>query len=295
VTHHTRNPIKRHGELPLGHFTSIPNELVRDTELSQHAYRLAIVIRSHANGYEVSLKSLAQMLGWCPKRTKKARDELVAARWLVIREYKTARGTRACEEYHLNVSRKFTEEEAARLDHAVTIYNHHVPEDGLEHRASGPTPIGRETRPPWGEPPYTHGADGRTKEYESEDQGEKTKGENESHGDSHPGDDWLSDHRTNSRGLEDANDEWSQALARSRDKPADPVPEKYYTMREWKEIEATGGLEAYEAMRAASTEDAEGVPVRPTAAPDSPGCWGCRTGGRDACSLHSPNLHSVSV
>lgn len=64
MTRHIRNPIKWHGDAPRDHFTMIPNELARDTELSLYAYRIAIVIRTHAEDYEVSAASLAKMWGW---------------------------------------------------------------------------------------------------------------------------------------------------------------------------------------------------------------------------------------
>jgi hypothetical protein len=120
-TYHKRNPIKRHGDTPLAHFTIIPNELARDTDLSMHAYRAAIVIRTHADGYELSSVSLAESQRWGRARTRDALRELTEARWLVIRPYKTADGKRAFEEYHVHAARKFTPEESATLAEPVIL------------------------------------------------------------------------------------------------------------------------------------------------------------------------------
>lgn len=282
--YHVRNPIKRHGDTPRDHFTIVPNELVRDTELSNHAYRVASVIRSHAEDYEVSVKSLAEMLGWGRVRTREALQELVATRWLAIRRYKTASGTRAFEEYHLNVSRKFTEPEAAEYHQTITLPagRTHDLNQGTSHDLNQITPMTSVGSPPCPEPSHPHDPSQVTKEYESEDQGENTKGEN------HSGRQALT------AGLEDEDDGWFGALASSRADAAYPPPEKKtYTMREWKEIEAAGGVEAYEAMRAASQDDHDSVLGRRGDAADT--CWGCRTNGRDACSVHSRHLHPVSA
>jgi hypothetical protein len=62
-------------------------------------------------------------------------------------------------------------------------------------------------------------------------------------------------------GWVDEDDGWPQALATSQADTADPPPEKTRSMREWKEIEAAGGVEAYEATRAASQDDQAAFPV----------------------------------
>ncbi len=121
MTHHLRNPIKWHGDTPRNHFTMIPNELARDTELSLYAYRTAIVIRTHAEGYEVSAASLAGMFGWHRDTAGKALQQLVDTRWLVIRTYATSEGKRVFDEYHVHASRKFTEAEVETLSQPVTL------------------------------------------------------------------------------------------------------------------------------------------------------------------------------
>jgi hypothetical protein len=231
------------------------------------------------------VKSLAEMLGWGRARTKAALQELVAARWLAIRECKTASGTRAFEEYHLNISRKFTESEAAEYNQSITLptgrihdLNEHTPHD--LNQVTLMNSVGSPPWPEWGHPDDTSQV---TKEYESEDQGKNTRGENHSR------------MQTLMAAWEDEDDEWSRALTTSRAYVADPPPEKKtYTMRQWKEIEAAGGVEAFEAMRAASQDDQDSVLGRPRDATDTVRCWGCRTNGRDACALHSHHLHPVS-
>lgn len=121
MTRHVRNPIRRHGGTPQDNFTIVPNELARETNLTPYAYQLAIVIRSHADGYEVSKKSLAETLGWKRDTVSKAMDELVAERWLAKSKYETANGTRAFEEYHLNAHGRFTEEEATEFNRTVVL------------------------------------------------------------------------------------------------------------------------------------------------------------------------------
>ena len=145
--YHNRNPIRRHGETPAAHFTIIPNELARDTDLSMHAYRAAIVIRTHADGYELSSLSLAESQGWGRARTRAALRELVEAHWLVIRPYKTAGGTRAFEEYHVHAARKFTPQESATLAEPVILSS-----PGLAQTKPlvpcGPTPWSGSDQPP---------------------------------------------------------------------------------------------------------------------------------------------------
>jgi hypothetical protein len=120
MTHYTKNPIVRHGTLE-SHFTMLPNELVRDATLSHHAHRIAVVLRSHNTGYQVSAASLAKEYGWGRDTTAKALRELIEARWLVIRRYQNASGGRVFDEYHVDVSARFTEEESAALSCPVTL------------------------------------------------------------------------------------------------------------------------------------------------------------------------------
>jgi len=119
--HHIRNPIRVHGDTPYAHFTIVPNELARDTELSNHAYRAAIVIRTHADGFEISTVSLAKSQGWGRTRTRDALQELSEARWLAIQPYQTTDGKRAFEEYHLHAARKFSPQESAELTEPVIL------------------------------------------------------------------------------------------------------------------------------------------------------------------------------
>lgn len=162
TTYHQRNPIKRHGDNPGEHFTQVPNELVRDTALGLHAYRLAIVIRSHADGFEVSAASLAKDIGWHRDTAAKALRELVAARWLAIRPYRTLEGNRAFDEYHVHVSRRFTPTEAEQYSTPVV----------LGHAHSVGTPMPTEQAPPCLPDRHPHACGVGTKEHHLEDQSE---------------------------------------------------------------------------------------------------------------------------
>lgn len=176
MTHHVRNPIKWHGEKPTSHFTIIPNELARDAALSSYGYRIAVVIRTHAEGYEVSCASLAAMHRWGRGRTGKALEELIAARWLAKRTYETVDGNRIYDEYHVHESRRFSEEESAELNQRVVI-------------TAGPGPnensiMSPSDTPGCAEQHHPDGARRDIKENQQEDQPEN-KEEN------HPTDCWI--------------------------------------------------------------------------------------------------------
>jgi hypothetical protein len=166
--HHFRNPIRRHGATPRGHFTIIPNELARDTELSMHAYRAAIVIRTHADGYELSTASIAESQGWGRPRTRAALQELTEARWLAIRPFKTAKGQRAFEEYHVHVARKFNPEEAAAIADPVIL----LP------GSTQTNPLAPTEPTPWPDPDQPPGLAQSTEEDHLEDQ-QENKQENQ--------------------------------------------------------------------------------------------------------------------
>ncbi len=134
---HIRNPIVRIGESPTEHFVMIPNALARDVILSNHAFRLAIILRTHADGWEVSAKSLAEDLGWSRTTVSNALKELVEAKLLAIRKVRTHGGTRAYEEYFVPVSRRFTEEEMADLNVVVKL-----PPKGAPHENTDMPPAG---------------------------------------------------------------------------------------------------------------------------------------------------------
>lgn len=121
MTLHIRNPIKRHGDNPSAQFVMIPNELARDPELSNHAYRIAIEMRSHAQDFEVSAAAIAKAHGWGRARVKQALDELAASGWLAVRRCVNAAGNRVFDEYHLNVARRFTPEELIEWSRPVIM------------------------------------------------------------------------------------------------------------------------------------------------------------------------------
>lgn len=106
-----RNAIRQMGNKPMGDFTVILNEFARDVELSHTARSVMLLLCSHADGYEVSAKSIAASMGVKnPAAIRKALDELDARRWLAI---KRLPGNR--REYWMHRSRRFTEAEHAEL------------------------------------------------------------------------------------------------------------------------------------------------------------------------------------
>lgn len=119
--YHKRNPIKRHGQNPTEHFTMVPNEMFREGALTAYAVHLALYIRSHADGFEISQRSLANNLKIRHETVRKYLRELTASGWLAISEYKTANGKRAYEEYHVHAARRFTDDEMTRYNRTVIL------------------------------------------------------------------------------------------------------------------------------------------------------------------------------
>lgn len=121
MTIHIRNPIKKHGKNPSAHFAMIPNDLARDTTLSNYAYRMAIEIRSHTEDFEISVAGFAKDHGWGRGRAADALAELVTTRWLALRRYVNDAGNRIFDEYHLHITRQFTDDESSALNTSVTV------------------------------------------------------------------------------------------------------------------------------------------------------------------------------
>jgi hypothetical protein len=117
---HRRNPIVRHGDLN-SNFVQIPNELARDSVLSHHAYRIAIALRTHKGGFEVSAKSLADTYSWGRPRIAQAFNELEEAGWLAVQRHVNAEGHRVFDQYHVHVSRRFTPNEMAQYGRTMTL------------------------------------------------------------------------------------------------------------------------------------------------------------------------------
>lgn len=95
--------------------------MFRGSALSPYAVHLAPVIRSHADGYEISQRSLADSLGWRRETVRKYLGELITSGWLAVCEYKTAAGKRAFDEYHVHASRRFTDGEMAKYNRMVAL------------------------------------------------------------------------------------------------------------------------------------------------------------------------------
>lgn len=115
-----RNPIVRRGKVGKK-FVQIPNELARDESLSHYAYRIAIVLRTHHSGWQVSANSLVKTYGCSRGTVAKALAELVKAGWLGIRRFENERGNRVFDEYHIDMAGRFSPEEMAEFDDPVVV------------------------------------------------------------------------------------------------------------------------------------------------------------------------------
>ncbi len=175
VNHYIRNPIKRHGDLPESHFTQVSNSLVREQELSNHAYRIALVLRSHAHDFQVSAASLAKTFRWHRDTVAKALRELQDARWLAVRRIQTPDGNRIYDEYHVHLARQFTDAEMADLCRPLTLAGDAAPGTG------SPPPLYQAAPCPVVSHPPDH-SEG-TKEEQIEDQSEQ---KSEDHSSTHP-------------------------------------------------------------------------------------------------------------
>ncbi len=145
-----RNPIRWHGRRATDHYTSIPNDLARDEQLLNYprAYALAVVIRSHKEGFEVSAQSLSEMTGWSRNTVSKALGQLVECRWLAKTTYLNADGNRAFDEYHLHATRQFTESEHREWNRDVSL-NYGPLKDQLAELADEYALVGAAPEPDW--------------------------------------------------------------------------------------------------------------------------------------------------
>jgi hypothetical protein len=78
-------------------------------------------MRTHADGFEVSMNSFAVDYEWGRARVAEAFAELVDAGWLAIRRYVNGKGNRVYDEYHFDVSRRFTPEEIAEYGSTIML------------------------------------------------------------------------------------------------------------------------------------------------------------------------------
>jgi hypothetical protein len=124
---HIANPIEHHGYKPTRNFAPLVNDLIRDGSISSDAFRVLSLLLSHDCGWQESANEIAKRFGWTWRRAKKAMDALVTARLLVIQHYLTADGNRAYEKYHVHWSRRFTDDEVAKLGGAVVLSARHNP------------------------------------------------------------------------------------------------------------------------------------------------------------------------
>jgi hypothetical protein len=108
------NPIRRLGDRPSAHFTQVPNAIVRDGTIGSDAFRVLVLLLSHADGWTTSAGEISKRFGWGRNREKAsaALDNLVAERRLIIREHRRDGGGRVRQEYIVNADgAQFTEED----------------------------------------------------------------------------------------------------------------------------------------------------------------------------------------
>lgn len=119
--YHKRNPIKRHGEVPSDRFVMVPNDVARDPELTSRGARVLLVLLSHADGWEVSQRSLSEDLRCKRSVIDGALQDLVKAQYLAVTRYQKHNGQRAYETYHVSVNGKFTAAEAAEYNRTIVL------------------------------------------------------------------------------------------------------------------------------------------------------------------------------
>ena len=139
-TYHKRSPIKRHGTTPPDQFVMIPNKVARDPELSTRGARVLLLMLSHTDGYEVSVRSMSEQLGCQRTVINGALEDLVNARYVAITRCRKHNGRRAYDTYHVNIDGKFAEDEHAEHHRVVSL----PPPDGGQTVApeedQGPVP-----------------------------------------------------------------------------------------------------------------------------------------------------------
>lgn len=106
---HRRNRIRWIGQRPADQYAALPNELIRDHQLSWQARGIAAYLWSHIDGYEASANGIASESATDPKSIRKYLDELAAHHWIAVRD--TGPTSR---DYYLHPARRLTEEEYAK-------------------------------------------------------------------------------------------------------------------------------------------------------------------------------------
>jgi hypothetical protein len=158
--YHQGNPIRWYGGKP-PRFARIPNELGRDLSLGAWARSVALLLYTHADGYEVSDKNLATEFGCSRNTIASARRELEAGRWLVVRRHETDTGKRIFDEFYLHTTRKFSEAEAVEIGRSVVL--------GAQNLS---TPMRQNEAPPCSDTEHPPAQNLSTKEDQQEDQRE---------------------------------------------------------------------------------------------------------------------------
>ncbi len=88
-----------------GHFTTVPNDWIRDSGLTPQANMLWIYLLSHQIGYELRDGQILSETGFGRKGLRSARTELVEKGWLVLDRMKNPDGSLGTYAYHLQTTR----------------------------------------------------------------------------------------------------------------------------------------------------------------------------------------------
>lgn len=109
-----RSAIKWIGDRPEAHFTTVPNELARDGELTSAARSVALYLWSHADNFPVGgERPIGKALGMSAGTVGRALENLAAYRWLAARKHVSGGDVRW--EYLAHPARKLTETEYQRF------------------------------------------------------------------------------------------------------------------------------------------------------------------------------------
>lgn len=103
-----RTTVKLQGDRPKTHYTVVPNDLIRDRDLSSDARVVGIYLLSVEDGWETNQEQIAAVLGWPTKskRVGNAMKDLTDRGWMRHIERKGPNGSTYQHEYVMNRARR---------------------------------------------------------------------------------------------------------------------------------------------------------------------------------------------
>ncbi|CAN5349084.1 hypothetical protein BH09ACT8_BH09ACT8_30920 [soil metagenome] len=117
-----RHPVRWVGAKMIRDYVQVPNALVRDERVTNAAFRVAVLLRSHVEGFPTSVVDIADTLNCSRNTVISALECLESLRWVVIRDTRTldAKGL-VHSEYVQHASRQLTPEEVAELGETILV------------------------------------------------------------------------------------------------------------------------------------------------------------------------------